>query len=36
MDADGRWKVEDELSLSMGIFLVRFSQLTNCESTGYS
>ena len=32
MDADGQWKMEDELSLPMGefIFLVRFRQLTNC------
>ena len=32
MDADGQWKMEDELSLPMGefIFLVHFRQLTNC------
>ena len=32
MDVDGRWTIEDELSLAMNefIFLVRFRQLINC------
>ena len=32
MGADGRWKMENELSLPMSefIFLEHFSQLTNC------